>query len=137
MPKAAKNLITLLVLVLVAGGIYVAAKVVPFYVDNLDVEDAVSAAFNLSGRNGNDGILRAEIRSRTMRMGSHVETDTWGVDHVVPGLGLTDDQIEIERSRITDNVRIEVTYQRDVEFALFKRTHTLVFHVVREGIPPP
>ncbi len=137
MPKAVKNLVILLVLTLVVGAIYVGAKVVPFYVDNMDVEEAVGAAFNLAGRNGNDGILRAEIRSRTMRMGSHVETDTWGVDHVVPGLGLTDDLIEIERSRITDNVRIEVTYQRDVEFALFNRTHTLVFHVIREGIPPP
>lgn len=136
MPKAAKNLITLAVLALVAGVIYVGAKIVPYYVDNMDVEEAVNAAFNLAGRNGNDGILRAEIRSRTMRMGSHMETDTWGVDRVVPGLGLTDDQIAIERSHVTDNVRIEVTYQRDVELALFHRTHTLVFHVVREGIPP-
>ncbi|WP_224371061.1 hypothetical protein [Hyalangium versicolor] len=136
MQKAAKNLVTLLVLVLVALVIYIAAKVVPFYVDNMDVEEAVSASFTLAGQTQNDGALRAEIRSRTTRMGTHVETDSWGVDHVVPGLGLTDDQIDIERSRVYDDVRIQVTYQREVDFALFNHTHVLEFRVVREGVPP-
>lgn len=131
-----KKLGTLAVLAVIVGAIYVVAKVVPFYVDNMDVEEAVAATFNLAGRNNNDGILRGEIRSRTGEMGSHVETDSWGVDHVVPGLGLTDDQITIERSRITDNVRIEVNYQREVEFALFNYVHVMNMRVVKEGIPP-
>ncbi|MBN1204586.1 MAG: hypothetical protein JXB05_06645 [Myxococcaceae bacterium] len=137
MQNLANKLGTVLVLAIIAAAIYVAAKVVPFYVDNMDVEEAVSATFNLAGRNNNDGILRGEIRSRTNRMGSHVETDSWGVDHVVPGLGLTDEQILIERSHITDNVRIEVTYQREVEFPLFNYVHVLELRVVKEGIPPP
>jgi hypothetical protein len=132
-----KKLGTLVMLALVVGGIYVAAKIVPLYVDNMDVEEAVAATFNLAGRNGNDGLLRGEIRSRTMHMGSHVETDSWGVDHVVPGLGLTDEQIIIERSRVTENVRIEVNYQREVEFALFNYVHVMNMRVVKEGIPPP
>jgi hypothetical protein len=68
-------------------------------------------------------------------MGSHVETDSWGVERVVPGLGLTDEQIVIERSRITDNVLIEVTYQREVEFGLFGYVHVLNMRVAKEGIP--
>jgi hypothetical protein len=133
--KLAKNLGTLVVLAAIASGIYVAAKVVPLYVDNLDVKEAVEAAFNLAGRNNNDSILRAEIRERTNRMGTHVETDKWGNDQVVPGLGLTDDQIVIERSRVTDNVRIEVTYQREVDLSLFNYVHVLDLSVVKEGIP--
>lgn len=136
MPNFIKNLGTLLVLAVVAGAIYVAAKVVPLYVDNMDVQEAVDAAFNLAGRNNNDGLLRAEIRDRTSRMGSHVETDSWGNDRVVPGLGLTDEQIIIERSRVTDNVRIEVTYQREVDLSLFNYVHVLDMRVVKEGIPP-
>ena len=136
MSKLVKNLGTLVVLAAVAGAIYVAAKVVPLYVDNLDVKEAVEAAFNLAGRNNNDGILRAEIRERTSRMGSHVETDKWGNDQVVPGLGLTDDQIVIERSRVTDNVRIEVTYQREVDLSLFNYVHVLELSALKEGIPP-
>lgn len=137
MQKAIKNLGNLLVLAAIAGAIYVAAKVVPFYVDNMDVQEAVDATFNLARRNSNDGILRAEIRSRTMRMGTHVETDSWGVDQVVPGLGLTDDQIVIERSPITENVLIEVTYHREVEFSLFDYVHVLELRASREGVPPP
>ncbi len=136
MSKLVKNLGTLAVLAAIASAIYVAAKVVPLYVDNLDVKEAVEAAFNLAGRNNNDGLLRAEIRDRTNRMGSHVETDTWGNDRVVPGLGLTDDQIAIERSHITENVRIEVTYQRAVELSLFNYVHMLELSAVKEGIPP-
>jgi hypothetical protein len=136
MPKVVKNVGVLLVLAAVASVIYVAAKVVPFYVDHMDVTEAVEATFNLAGRNINDGILRGEIRSRTGRMGSHIETDTWGVNHVVPGLGLTDEQIVIERSRITDNVSIEVTYQREVELSLFNYVHVLQLRAFKEGIPP-
>jgi hypothetical protein len=134
--KLANKLGTLAVLAAIVGAIYVAAKVVPIYVDNLDVKEAVEAAFNLAGRNNNDGILRGEIRERTSRMGSHVETDKWGNEQVVPGLGLTDDQIVIERSRITDNVRIEVTYQREVDLSLFNYVHVVELSAVKEGIPP-
>ena len=136
MGKLVKNLGNLVMLAAIVGAIYAAAKVVPLYVDNMDVQEAVDAAFNLAGRNTNDGLLRAEIRDRTSRMGSHVATDTWGEDRVVPGLGLTDDQILIERSRITDNVRIEVTYQREVDFSLVGYVHMLELRAVKEGIPP-
>jgi hypothetical protein len=131
-----KNLGTLAVLAAIALAIYIAAKVVPLYVDNMDVQEAVEAAFNLAGRNNNDGLLRAEIRDRTSRMGSHVETDSWGNDRVVPGLGLTDEQIIIERSRVTENVRIEVTYQREVDLSLFNYVHAVELRAVKEGIPP-
>jgi len=131
------NIGMLLFLAVVAGAIFAAAKVVPFYVDHMDVVEAVEAAFNLAGRNTNDGLLRGEIRERTMRMGSHVETDSWGVDQVVPGLGLTDEQILIERSRVTDNVKIEVTYEREVDFSPLPYTRTLQMRAMKEGIPPP
>lgn len=136
MSKLIGKLGTLAVLAAIASAIYVAAKVVPLYVDNLDVKEAVEAAFNLAGRNNNDSILRAEIRERTNRMGSHVETDKWGTEQVVPGLGLTDDQIVIERSRVTENVRIEVTYQREVDLSLFNYVHVMELRAVKEGIPP-
>jgi hypothetical protein len=135
-PNFVKNLGMVAMLAVLAGVIYVGAKIVPFYVDNMDVQEAVEAAHNLSGRNTNDSILRAEIRDRTNRMGTHVESDSWGVDQVVPGLGLTDDQITIERSPITDNVRIEVVYQREVDLSLLNRVHVLELRAAKEGIPP-
>lgn len=130
------NLGTLVLLALIAGGIYFVIVVAPFYVDHMDVKEAVSAAHNLAGRNNNDGVLRAEIRMRTSRMGEHLERDTWGVEKMVPGLGLTDDQITIERSGITQNVRIEVAYEREVHFKPTNYVRTMRFTAVQEGIPP-
>lgn len=130
------NIGSLVLLAAVAGAIFIAVKVVPHYVDHMDVVEAVEAAHNLSGRNTNDSILRAEIRTRTSRMGTHVETDSWGVDQVVPGLGLTDEQILIERSPITENVKIEVVYQREVDFSPFGYSRVLEMRAVKEGIPP-
>ena len=130
------NLVTLVLLALIAGGLYFVVMVAPFYVDHMDVKEAVAAAHNLAGRNPNDGVLRAEIRGRTTRMGQHLERDTWGVEKLVPGLGLTDDQITIERSGVTQNVRIEVAYDREVQLKPTNYIHTMHFSAVQEGIPP-
>lgn len=127
---------TLVLLALIGGGLYFVVMVAPFYVDHLDVKEAVAAAHNLAGKNGNDGVLRAEIRQRTSHMGEHVEHDTWGVEKVVPGLGLTDEQITIERSSVTQNVRIEVAYEREVRFKPSSYVHKMQFSAVKEGIPP-
>lgn len=130
------SLVTLVLLALVAGGIYLLVMFVPFYIDHLDVKEAVQAVHNMSGRNPNDGQLRSEIRQRTSQMGSHVERDSWGVDHVVHGLGLTDDQITIERSSVMDNVRVEVQYDREVHLKPFNYVYTLHMSAVTEGPPP-
>jgi hypothetical protein len=127
---------TLLLLALIGGGLYFVVMVAPFYVDHLDVKEAVSAAHNLAGKNSNDEVLRAEIRNRTSRMGEHVEKDSWDVERVVPGLGLTDEQITIERSSVTQDVRIEVTYEREVQLKPTSYIHKMHFSAVREGIPP-
>jgi hypothetical protein len=126
---------TLLLLALIGGGIYYVVMVAPFYVDHLDVKEAVAAAHNLAGRS-HDGVLRAEIIQRTGQMASHVERDSWGIDRVVPGLGLTEEQILIERSGVTENVRIEVSYEREVQFKPFDYVRALRFSAVQEGIPP-
>lgn len=126
----------LVLLALLAGGAYALVMFVPVYVDHLDVKEAVSAAHNMAGRNPNDAYLRSEIRQRTGQMSSHVERDTWNVEHVVPGLGLTDDQILIERSSVMDNVRIEVDYDRDVVLKPSNYVYTLHMRAVTEGPPP-
>ncbi|XXF81111.1 hypothetical protein P2318_15510 [Myxococcaceae bacterium GXIMD 01537] len=126
----------MLLLSLIGGGLYAVVVVAPFYVDHLDMKEAVAAAFNLAGRNANDGLLRSEIRERTKHMGTHLERDSWNVERMVPGLGLTDEQITIERSSITGNVRIEVNYDREVEFKPFQYVRTFHFRAVQEGLPP-
>jgi hypothetical protein len=127
---------TLVLLLLLGGAVYVAALYAPLYVDSLDVKEAVAAAHNLAGRNLNDSVLRNEIRQRTSQMGTHEEPDGWGATRTVPGLGLTDEQIRIERNGVTGSVRIEVLWDRTVVLKPTRRTHTFHFRALKEGLPP-
>ena len=127
---------TLVLLLLLGGAVYFGAIYLPLWVDSLDVKEAVAAAHNLAGRNLNDAVLRNEIRSRTSEMGTHQEQDTWGNVRTVPGLGLTDEQILIERNPVTGSVRIEVEWERVVTLKPTRREHTFQFRAVKEGIPP-
>ena len=134
-PSGRISLGSLVFLTLIGGGIYVGAMVVPFYVDHLAVKEAVAVAHNLAARNNSDAMLRGTIRERTSQMGSHWERDQYDKDVLKPGLGLTDDQIIIERSEVTQSVRIEVSYERSFQLKPTKYVHTLHFSAVKEGIP--
>jgi hypothetical protein len=131
------NLVGLLLLGALAAGVWAAVLLVPLYVDHLDVKEAVTVVHNLAGRVHNDGVLRAELRERTRGLASHLEPDDFGVLRSVPGLGLTDEQIVIERNPVTGSVLVEVRYEREVRLRPTRRTHTLSFRAQREGIPPP
>ncbi|WP_257458920.1 hypothetical protein [Archangium lipolyticum] len=134
-PSGKVSLGTLLLLAVVGGAIYAGAMVGPFYVDHLDVKEAVAVAHNLSGKNYSDPMLRNIIRERTSQLGSHWERDQFDRDVLKPGLGLTDEQILIERSEVTQNVRIEVSYERTVRLKPTNAVRTLRFSAVKEGIP--
>lgn len=125
----------LLLLALLAGGVYLGVVFIPFYVDNLDVKEAVAAAHNRAAQRAPDSTLRNTIIERTSQMGSHWEVDQYDNDVLKPGLGLTEEQILIERSEVTGSVRIEVEYERQVRLVPTDRVHTLRFHVVKDGIP--
>ncbi|HYO66998.1 MAG TPA: hypothetical protein VEU33_13035 [Archangium sp.] len=124
----------LVLLTLVAGGIYLGVMFVPLYVDNLDVKEAVTAAFNRSPTSDDDS-LRRLIIERTSDMGTHWETDKFDQDVLMPGLGLTDDHITIERSSVSPEVRIEVEYTRKVQLKPFNQVRIVRFNVVKDGIP--
>jgi hypothetical protein len=127
----------LVFLAVVSGVVYGIALFAPLYVDNLDVKEAVLAAHNLANRVRNDGQLRLEIRNRTMHTANHYEEDGYGGVKLVKGLGLKDEQIIIERNPVTQNLRIEVNYERQVQLKPTQRVKVVRFSVVREGPPPP
>jgi hypothetical protein len=125
----------LVLLALLAGAIYYGVIVVPLYIDHLDVKEAVAAAHNQSGRTHNEEQLKSEIRTRTSQMGEHVEYDRFDNPTIVPGLGLTDEQISIERSGVSGAVRIEVKYTRTVRLKPSQRLYTKTFSAVKDGVP--
>ena len=78
----------LVLLTLVAGGIYLGVMFVPFYVDNMDVKEAVSAAHNRSALSTDDDSLRNFIIERTSNMCTHWERDQFDRDILVPHVWL-------------------------------------------------
>lgn len=131
------SLASLVLMAAVAGGIYSVIFIVPVYLDNLDVKEAVDAAFNMSGK-ANDDRLRIEIKEKVNKktVGSHKEDDGYGNIKEVGGLGITDEQIVIERDMVHNTVRIVVDYEREVELKPTKKIRVISFHVEKEGIPP-
>jgi hypothetical protein len=134
-PSGRVSLGSLVFLTLIAGVIYAAVMFVPYYVDNLDVKEAVTMAHNRAGRVKDDDALRHLIRERTSQMGTHWERDEFDRDVLKPGLGLKNEQILIDRSSVDESVRIQVDYVRQVQLKPTKRYHTLRFSVVRDGVP--
>jgi hypothetical protein len=125
----------LVLLLLIAGGIYLGVMLVPVYVDNFTVKEAVTVAHNRIAQGADDESIRNVIMERTSRLGYHWERDRFDQNIRVPGLGLQPEQIIIERSMVTPSVKIQVDYERRVRFAPSKYVRTVRFQVVREGIP--
>jgi len=125
----------LVLLLLIAGGIYLGVMLVPVYVDNFTVKEAVTVAHNRAAQGIDDDSIRNVVMERTSRLGYHWERDRFDRDIRVPGLGLQPEQIIIERSTVTPSMKIQVDYERRIRFAPSKYVRTIRFRVVREGIP--
>ena len=125
----------LVLLLLIAGGIYLGVMLVPVYVDNFTVKEAVTVAHNRIAQGADDESIRNVIMERTSRLGYHWERDRFDQNIRMPGLGLQPEQITIERSMVTPSIKIQVDYERRVRFAPSKYVRTIRFRVVREGIP--
>lgn len=134
-PYGRINLVSLILIAAVVGGLYAVVMIGPIYADNIDVREAVNQAFNQIARNTEE-FVRANLREKLRMVGKHKETDEFGYEKEVPGLGLTDDQIVIERNDPAGTVRIEVSYEREVDLKPFNKTIRLQFNEHKEGPIP-
>lgn len=125
------NVLGLLMLAAIVAGIYFAFMLAPAYTDNMDVQGAIDAAYNQSVRD--DDVLRNIIRDKLRYVGEHEEDDGFGNLKVVQGLGLTDDDITIDRDGVNEAVTIQVNYSRKIDLKPFKRTMILHFHPRKSG----
>jgi hypothetical protein len=125
----------LVLLLLVGGGIYLGVMLVPLYIDNFTVKEAVTVAHNRVAQGADDDSIRNVIIERTSRLGYHWERDRFDQNIRVPGLGLQPEQITIERSMVTPSIKIQVDYERRIRFVPSKYVRTIRFRVAREGIP--
>lgn len=124
-----------MLLLLIGGGIYLGVMLVPVYIDNFTVKEAVAVAHNRVAQGADDESIRSVILERTSRLGYHWERDRFDQNIRMPGLGLQPEQITIERSFVTPSIKIQVDYERRVRFVPSKYVRTIRFRVAKEGIP--
>jgi len=123
----------LLLLAVVAGGIYAVWTFSPAYLDNLDVQEAISVAFNQADKRSDDA-LKAIIVNRLHRVGTHLADDGYGNITEKPGLGISADNIYVERDEVQGTLYIRVDYERQVKLKPTERWHTLRFSPEKDGI---
>jgi hypothetical protein len=134
-PSGKVSLGGLVLLALLAGVIYAAVMLVPVYVDNFTVKEAVAAAHNKAIQVFDEDSMRNTILERTSRLGYHWERDKFDRPVRKPGLGLQPEQIVIERSQVTPSVLVRVEYDRTIRFKPSSYVRTVHFRVEKEGIP--
>src|SRR5947209_8298304 len=112
------NLVALVLLAGAAGAIYWLIFFIPVYLDNIDVKNAVEAAYNRAA-SLDDVTIRGQIKAEASRFGTHIEDDGFGNMVEKQGLGLTDEQIVIERDEVLKTVLVRVDYAREVKLKPF------------------
>ncbi len=114
-PSGKINLLAVVIVAALASGLWWIINYASAYLDNLDVRDAVRGAYN-SAWHMPDSQLQFEIKNKvnSSQVGWHEEEDKFGVMQKQRGLGITDDQIVIERDEVNNTIHISVSYKRKV-----------------------
>jgi hypothetical protein len=127
--------INLIGLVLLLGAAALVYSVVMFnrpVLDNLDVKEAISAAYN-QAEGLDEHAIKQMIENRTQQVGEHDEDDGYGNIKTVSGLGLTDDNITVERNEVAHSISIRVDYARKVILAPTHKVYVLKLHPEQSG----
>jgi hypothetical protein len=122
-----------LVLALAGAGFYV-YHVAPVYMDNMEAKEAATECFNTYWSDGPE-VARNRLLNRLngAKSGtSHLTTDENGVEVVVPGLGLENEQVTIVLQPETRKLTVRIEYERTIRFAPLKKYKK--FHLVAEKV---
>jgi hypothetical protein len=130
--RGAVSLFTLVLLLGLAAGGYLAWMFVPVYLDNLDVREASTAAFNRMVADPDNDRVRGYLIDRSKRIGTHWESEG-GTRVEKPGLGLTNADVVLERDTGEHTGRVQVDYQREVKLWPSERFVSVDFHVEKAG----
>ncbi|PZR16100.1 MAG: hypothetical protein DI536_07345 [Archangium gephyra] len=121
----------IVVLALIGVGFY-GFHVGPVYMDNLEVKEAASEAFNVYFNDGEDLARRKLIiRLNEKNFGTHLEVDENGVESWKPGLGIDPERVTFVEGG-DGTLRVTVSYDRVVIFSPLKKRKT--FHVSAEKV---
>lgn len=133
-PTGKVNLMGLAIVLAFVGAIYWAVLMGPVQLDNLDVREEVTATFNESARISPELLMpKLLAKLNHPKLGSHYEVDDNGVKVKTGGLGLTEDNIIIERDEEAQTSRVRVEYIREVNMVPFGKWRKVRYVVEKSG----
>jgi hypothetical protein len=130
------NLVNTTLLLLLLGGGYAGYLFIPLWLDDLDVREAVAAAFGQMSTNNDDNAIRGVVLSRAKTVGTHWEEKD-GKRVEVPGLGLESSDVVVERKTDSSEGRIRVEYTRVVRLRPLERYYSVPFQDEKSGALRP
>ena len=137
-PSGKVNPVTVLLLLAIGGAVYWAVMFGPMYLDNFEVREAVDSAWSLWATDGEDHtyqwlLNRLNNRTQMGTMGSHFEVDEDGVEKLLPGLGVPEDNITFAYDENTKMLTVRVEYQRVVVLKPSDKRRTMRFVVEKRA----
>lgn len=137
-PVGKVNPLSVLFILAIAAGLYWVVIFLPFYLDNMEVKDAVSVAFNAFGGEFDTAKVRYDMKNKFLdaKWGVHEELDpVSGEVKEMPGLPIPDEQITIEYDEARDLLTVRVVYDREVILRPTQKKRVLHFVVEKVGKP--
>jgi hypothetical protein len=137
-PSGKINPVSVLLLLAVGGGVYWAVLFGPVYFDNLDVREAVDAAFSryhIEGEKRARQYLLDRLNTRTPEgtIGHHFEVDDDGVERELPGLDVPEEDVSFDYDERTSELTVRVEYDRVVVLKPTRKRRTVHFVVQKTG----
>jgi len=130
------NLVNLTLLLLVGGATYAGWLLIPLWLDDLDVREAVSAGWGQLSYEPSDQRIRDSVLVKLRTVGTHwAEQDGKQVE--LQGLGITAPDIQVERDAAASTGRVAIDYTRTVKLKPFERYYPVHFLAERSGIVRP
>jgi len=129
--RGAISWVTLLLLVLLAGGGYLGFVWLPVYFENYAVKQVVRDYMNQAIKNTDDELLRRNMVLKIRSLAQRDGFDAAGRPTRVPTVGIDDRQVVWERDAASQPpmLRVAFEYEREVELPWLERTTTKVFTV--------
>jgi hypothetical protein len=138
-PSGKVNPVSVLALLALGGATYWAILFLPVYYDNLEVKEALDAAFSQARVEGEERAktwLMRRLNGVTPgqgTLGTHLEVDEDGVERELPGLGVPEENVTFTWDDRESTLTLRVEYDRVVVLKPSDKRKVLHFVAEKKG----
>ena len=125
--------VSVLLLLLVAGGAYLGWVWLPLYLDHYAVKQVVSDYMNQAVKNQDDAQLVHNMVDKLHALRERDAVDPSGRPARVPAIPVEERAVTWERNQAAKTLHIAFEYERQVVYPFLNRTEVAVFTVDRSG----